>query len=74
MPNHVTTLTTDFLIEIPEAVRQQLHWVAGQKLALIPRGNGVLVIPVPSRDELEDVAEGAECSGYRDREDRDERR
>jgi hypothetical protein len=36
----------------------------------IPKGKGVLVVPVPHRDALTGIAEGADPRDYRDRNDR----
>jgi hypothetical protein len=36
----------------------------------IPKGKGVLVMPVPELDQLAGVAKGARKGGYRDRKDR----
>lgn len=64
------TLSSKFQISIPKAVREELHWKAGQELVFIPKGKGVLVIPVPSLDELAGIAKGASTEGFRDRQDR----
>lgn len=64
------TLSSKFQISIPKAVRDAQHWQAGQEFVFIPKGKGVLVMPVPELNELLGVAEGADSEGYRDREDR----
>ena len=64
------TLSPEFQISIPESVRLALRWKAGQTFAVIPRGRGVLLMPVPDRAALAGLAEGAETDGYRDRLDR----
>jgi hypothetical protein len=38
--------------------------------AFIPKGKGMLLAPVPSRDELAGLAHGAAPKHYRDRADR----
>jgi hypothetical protein len=38
--------------------------------ALIPKGEGILLVPVPKLDELRGLARGAKAEGYRDRTDR----
>ena len=38
--------------------------------AFIPKGTGVLLVPVPKRDALKGIAHGAAASDYRDRSDR----
>lgn len=65
-----TVLSSDFAIEIPEAVRVQNKWEAGQEFAFVPSSAGVLLVPVPTREELSGLAAGANPEGYRDRNDR----
>lgn len=64
------TLSTKFQISIPKVVREAQHWEAGQEFVFIPKGKGVLVMPVPELDELAGLARGACKEDYRDREDR----
>jgi AbrB family looped-hinge helix DNA binding protein len=64
------TLSSKFQISIPKAVREKQNWQAGQEFVFIPKGNGVLVMPVPELAELAGIAKGARKDGYRDREDR----
>jgi AbrB family looped-hinge helix DNA binding protein len=64
------TLSSKFQISIPKAVRDEQHWVAGQELVFIPKGKGVLIMPVPELTQLAGIAKGARKEGYRDREDR----
>ena len=64
------TLSSKFQISIPKAVRTARHWKAGQEFAFIPKGTGVLLVPVPERSELEGIAKGAKATNYRDRKDR----
>lgn len=68
--NMVTTLSSKYQISIPKAVRNQQHWQAGQEFVFIPKGKGVLLMPVPERDSLQGIAEGASPNDYRDRKDR----
>lgn len=64
------TLSSKFQISIPKAVREEKQWRAGQEFVFIPKGKGVLVMPVPEFDQLSGIAQGADMSGYRDRSDR----
>jgi len=64
------TLSSKFQISIPKAVREAQHWHAGQEFAFIPKGKGVMVIPVPELQELAGIAKGASKENYRDRKDR----
>lgn len=64
------TLSSKFQISVPKAIRDDLHWQAGQEFVFIPKGKGVLLMPVPELDQLVGLARGANSEGYRDREDR----
>ncbi|ROH86000.1 AbrB/MazE/SpoVT family DNA-binding domain-containing protein [Stagnimonas aquatica] len=64
------TLSSKFQISIPKAVRDEQQWRAGQELVFIPKGRGVLVMPVPELKQLAGMAKGANPDGYRDRKDR----
>lgn len=65
-----TTLSSKFQISIPKAVRAEKRWEAGQQFVFIPKGKGVLVMPVPELSHLAGIAKGARKDGYRDRKDR----
>ncbi len=64
------TLSSKFQISIPKSVRDEQDWKAGQEFVFIPKGRGVLVMPVPELDELAGIAKGAKNRNYRDRKDR----
>ena len=64
------TLSAKFQISIPKAVRAPRHWRAGQEFAFIPKGEGVLLVPVPMSEDLAGLARGAIPKNYRDRTDR----
>ena len=64
------TLSSKFQISIPKAVREAQHWQAGQEFVFIPKGEGVLLMPVPELEQLAGIAKGACTDGYPDREDR----
>lgn len=64
------TLSRKFQISIPKSVREEQHWQAGQEFVFIPKGNGVLVMPVPDFKQLGGIARGSKASAYRDRADR----
>lgn len=63
-------MSSKFQISIPKAVREGLRWEAGQEFVFIPKGKGVLLMPVPELDQLAGIARGAAVENYRDREDR----
>jgi AbrB family looped-hinge helix DNA binding protein len=64
------TLSSKFQISIPKSVREEVQWKAGQEFVFIPKGKGVLVMPVPELADLAGIAKGAHTQGYRDRKDR----
>jgi hypothetical protein len=47
-----------------------MAWRPGQKIAFIAKADGVLMVPIPEREELAGMARGANPEGYRDRNDR----
>ena len=63
-------LSSKFQISIPKAIRSAQHWEAGLTFAFIPKGTGVLIVPVPKREALQGLAKGAAATDYRDRADR----
>ena len=59
-------LSSKFQISIPKAIRTARRWQAGQVFAFIPKGEGMLLVPV-LREELAGLARGAKPKNYRDR-------
>ena len=47
-----------------------MAWRPGQKIAFIAKGNGVLMMPVPEREELVGHRAWRRFEDYRDRNDR----
>jgi AbrB family looped-hinge helix DNA binding protein len=70
MMSETATLSSKFQISIPKAIRVAQHWEAGLTFAFIPKGNAVLLVPVPKRETLKGLARGASASDYRDRTER----
>jgi AbrB family looped-hinge helix DNA binding protein len=68
--SETATLSSKFQISIPKAIRSAQHWEAGLTFAFIPKGTGVLLVPVPRRDSLKGLASGASSADYRDWADR----
>lgn len=64
------TLSSKFQISIPKSIRAERNWKAGQEFAFVPKGSGVLLVPVPKLQDLIGIAKGADPTGYRDRQDR----
>jgi AbrB family looped-hinge helix DNA binding protein len=60
-------LSAKFHISIPKSIRMARHWRAGQVFAFIPKGDGMLLVPVPELNDLAGVARGANPEDYRDR-------
>lgn len=63
-------LSAKFQISIPKAIRTARRWQAGQVFAFVPKGEGMMLVPVPPLEELAGVARGAKRGDYRDRADR----
>ena len=70
MSERTTRLSSKFQISIPKAVRDENGWRAGQEFAFVPQSGGVLLVPVPTIDELFGSMKGANPENYRDRNDR----
>jgi AbrB family looped-hinge helix DNA binding protein len=66
----IAKLSSKFQISIPKEVREQEGWKPGQRFVFIPKGKGVLVMPVPEVEEIFGIAKGANPKDYRDRKDR----
>ena len=67
----VVMLSPEFQISIPKDIFDQQNWGVGQQFVLIPDGKrGVKLVPVPTLEDLRGIAEGADTSSYRDRNDR----
>jgi AbrB family looped-hinge helix DNA binding protein len=64
--NDVTKLSSKFQISVPKAVREKQNWKPGQKFAFVPRGKGVVMVPVPTLEELRGIARGANTDDIRD--------
>jgi bifunctional DNA-binding transcriptional regulator/antitoxin component of YhaV-PrlF toxin-antitoxin module len=60
------TLSAKFQLSIPKTIRSAKHWEAGLTFAFIPKGTGVLLVPVSNREALKGLARGAVPTGYRD--------
>jgi AbrB family looped-hinge helix DNA binding protein len=63
-------LSAKFQISIPQSVRTAKGWRPGQLFAFIPKGEGILLVPVPEAESLAGIARGAPTDDYRDRADR----
>ncbi|MCF7965782.1 MAG: AbrB/MazE/SpoVT family DNA-binding domain-containing protein [Methylobacter tundripaludum] len=66
----IATLSSKYQISIPKSVREEQHWQSGQQFVFIPKGKGMLLMPIPSLEQLKGIAAGADLSDFRDRNDR----
>lgn len=64
------TLSSKYQISIPKSVPEEQHWQSGQQFVFIPKGKGMLMMPIPSLEQLKGIATGADSSNFRDRNDR----
>ncbi len=64
------TLFSKYQISAPKIIRDELHWEAGQEFVFIPKGKGVLLMPVPELEQLAGMVKGVQTESYRDRQDR----
>lgn len=64
------TLSDDYQISIPQAVREAKRWEAGQRFVFLPKGDGVLLMPVPTFESLRGIAPRAKRTAHRDRDER----
>jgi AbrB family looped-hinge helix DNA binding protein len=67
------TLSSKFQLSIPKAVREELHLQAGQRFAVITKGDIISLVPIPELSEMRGIAKGADTSNIRDRTDRTKR-
>ena len=67
------TLSSKFQLSIPKAIREQMRLQAGQKFAIIPKGDTIVLAPIRPLAEMRGRLKGADTSDYRDRTDRLER-
>ncbi len=66
----ISTLSSKYQISIPKAIREEQHWQSGQQFVFIPKGKGMLLMPVPSFEALQGIAKGCDPTDFRDRSDR----
>jgi AbrB family looped-hinge helix DNA binding protein len=61
------TLSSKFQLSIPKAVREELHLQAGQRFAIMTKGDIISLVPISELSEMRGIAKGADTSDYRDR-------
>lgn len=63
------TLSAKFQISVPKDVRDALQLKPGQKLVFLNTGSSIKLLAQPRMAELFGLAQGADTSNYRDRDD-----
>ena len=63
-------LTRQFRIAIPKSLGAERGWRPGREVAIVRKGTGVLLVPVPDASDLFVIAKGANTGGNHDRDDR----
>jgi bifunctional DNA-binding transcriptional regulator/antitoxin component of YhaV-PrlF toxin-antitoxin module len=63
-------VSSKFQLAIPKSVREEAGVNAGQRYVFVPQGRNLLLVRVPSRDELAGKYKGADTSDVRDHTDR----
>ena len=64
------TLSSQYLVLIPEEIRESLHLTAGQKFSIVVKGDLISLVPKPSFQALRGVLKGANVNNVRDRSER----
>lgn len=70
---NAVTLSSKFQLSIPKSIREEMHLQAGQKFAIIPKGDTIVLAPIRRLDQARGILKGADPRDYRDRSDRLER-
>jgi AbrB family looped-hinge helix DNA binding protein len=64
------TISRDYRVVIPKAIREQLKLVPGQTMQVIAYGDRIELLPVKPASELRGFLAGTDISFERDEEDR----
>jgi bifunctional DNA-binding transcriptional regulator/antitoxin component of YhaV-PrlF toxin-antitoxin module len=64
------TLSDKFQISVPKAVQEAEGYKAGRRFAFVPKPSGMILMPIPSPDELAGTPNGSTPADFRDRDDR----
>ena len=64
------TLSSKYQLAIPKAIREELGLQAGQKFAVIAKGDVIELVPLRSLKAARGMFKGADPNSYRDRKDR----
>ena len=63
------TLSRNYQVVIPKAVREQLKMKPGQKFSVMVKHGMVTLVPIITLDQLQGLLKGANPEGYREEED-----
>jgi AbrB family looped-hinge helix DNA binding protein len=63
-------VSSKFQISIPKAVRDEAGVRAGQDYVFVPKGKNLLLVRVPTREQMFGLFKGADNSDVRDHTDR----
>jgi bifunctional DNA-binding transcriptional regulator/antitoxin component of YhaV-PrlF toxin-antitoxin module len=64
---NAVTLSSKCQISILKHGREYVGWKPGQTFAVIPRGKGYELVPVPKLEDIIGIAKGVDPTSYRDR-------
>jgi len=64
---HAATLTSEFQICIPEAIRKRLHLEAGQQFVFFTKGDTIRLVPKRDIAELRGLLRGSDTGNVRER-------
>ena len=64
------TLSSKYQLAIPKAIREQLGLQAGQKFAVVAKGDVIELVPLRPLADARGIFSGADPTGYRDRKER----
>lgn len=64
------TLSSKFQLCLPRSIREQMQLQAGQKFAIIPKGDTIVLAPIRALNEARGMLKGVDPNGYRDRGER----
>ena len=64
------TLSSKFQLVIPKKARHNLNLKAGEKLAIIEKGNSIELVKIGNIKEMRGIASGISIKGLRDESER----
>lgn len=60
------TLSSKFQLSIPKAIREEMQLYAGQKFAIITKGDTIVLAPIRRLDEVRGLLKRANPGKYRE--------